>query len=298
MAQSAVRLALVASRIRSDEKLLLTAAEKQAVPVTVVDSRTLTCALDAVRPEWNLALNREIGYARALYAARGIEAAHGTVVNSARATELCGDKWQTSVALARSGVATPRTVLALTPEAALDALSEVGYPAVLKPLVGSWGRLVTPVADEATARLVLEYVSALPHPTSHIVYAQAMVDKRGRDLRVAVVGGRAIAAAHRSSPEWRTNVHLGATTQVCALTPELDRMAVDAAAAVGAEIAGVDIVEDTDGRPFVLEVNHGFEFTGLQQSLGRTLDVAGEIVAYLAGRPEMLMAVDARGAVA
>ncbi|MFF7770499.1 RimK family alpha-L-glutamate ligase [Streptomyces massasporeus] len=298
MPQSAVRLALVASRIRSDEKLLLAAAERQAIPVTVLDSRTLICALDADRPEWDLALNREIGYTRALYAARGIEAAHGTVVNSARATELCGDKWQTSVALAKAGVATPRTVLALTPEAALDALSEVGYPAVLKPLVGSWGRLVTPVADEATARLVLEYVSALPHPTSHIVYAQEMVDKRGRDLRVAVIGGRAVAAAHRSGPEWRTNVHLGATAQACALSPELDRLAVDAAAAVGAEIAGVDVVEDADGRPFVLEVNHGFEFTGLQESLGRTLDVAGEIVAHLTERSEVPRALDARGAAA
>jgi [lysine-biosynthesis-protein LysW]--L-2-aminoadipate ligase len=195
-------------------------------------------------------------------------------------------------------VATPRTVLALTPAAALDALSQVGYPAVVKPLVGSWGRLVTPVADEATARLVLEYVAALPHPTSHIVYVQEMVEKQGRDLRIAVVGGRAVAAAHRSGPQWRTNVHLGATVRACALTEELSRLAVDAAAAVGAEIAGVDVVEDADGRPFVLEVNHGFEFTGLQGGLGRTVDVAGEIVAFLSGPAAAPRPLGARGAAA
>ncbi|GAB3887283.1 hypothetical protein GCM10029964_053010 [Kibdelosporangium lantanae] len=139
-----------------------------------------------------------------------------------------------------------------------------------------------PVADEATGRLFLEYVAALPHPTSHVVYVQEMVDKGARDIRVAVVGGRSIAGAYRYGPDWRTNVHLGASTRPCELTEDLAGLAARAADAVGAAIAGVDIIEDPDGRLTVLEVNHGFEFTGLQRCLGERGDVAAEVVGYLA----------------
>jgi [lysine-biosynthesis-protein LysW]--L-2-aminoadipate ligase len=284
MPPAPVKIALLASRIRNDEKLLIGAFERQAVSFTIVDSRTLWLELGGDRPEWTLAVNREIGFARALYAARALEMTGATVVNSARATEVCGDKWQTSVALTHAGITTPRTALALTPEAAVEALGTVGYPAVIKPLVGSWGRLVTPVADEATGRLFLEYVAALPHPASHIVYVQEMVDKGDRDIRVAVVGGRPLAAAYRSGPDWRTNVHRGASTQPCELTDDLAKLAARAADAVGADIAGVDIVEDADGQLTVLEVNHGFEFSGLQSCLGDRRDVAADVVSYLVDR--------------
>lgn len=284
MSPSTTHVALVASRIRNDEKLLIRALQRQNIEFTVVDSRAFTFRLGAEAPGWSLAVNREIGYARALYAARALEAAGITVVNTARATEVCGDKWQTSVALHRAGLPTPRTALALTPEAAVDALREIGYPAVVKPLVGSWGRLVTPIADESTAAIVLEYIAALPHPGSHVVYVQEMVDKGGRDIRVAVVGGRAVAAAYRSGPDWRTNVHRGAATEECPLTDELSVLATQAAAVTGADVAGVDLVADPDGRLMVLEVNHGLEFSGLQRCLGDRIDVAAEMVAWLTER--------------
>lgn len=285
MNSSTAQVALVASRIREDEKSLIRALRKQGIGFTVVDSRTMTVMLGAEPPDWRLAINREIGYARALYAARALESAGVTVFNSARATEVCGDKWQTSAVLHRAGIPTPRTALALTPDAAADALRQIGYPAVIKPLVGSWGRLVTPIADERTAAIVLEYIAALPHPGSHVVYVQEMVDKGGRDIRVAVVGGRAVAAAYRSGPDWRTNVHRGAMTEQCPLTDEIAELATQAAAVTGAALAGVDLVADADGRLMVLEVNHGLEFSGLQRCLGDRLDVADEIVTALVEQP-------------
>src|SRR5262249_12119982 len=146
---------------------------------------------------WDFALNREIGQVRAAYAARCLATAGVDVVNSADATELCGDKWHTTVALEAAGVPTPRTALGLTPEATLAALDSIGYPALIKPLVGSWGRLVARLSDRASAEAVLEYVAALPGPQSHLGYVQELIDKPDRDIRVIVVGGEVLGAVYR-----------------------------------------------------------------------------------------------------
>jgi [lysine-biosynthesis-protein LysW]---L-2-aminoadipate ligase len=205
-------------------------------------------------------------------------------VNTSAATRISGDKWLTSVALRRAGLPTPRTALAMTSEAALAALDEIGYPAVIKPLVGSWGRLVTAVADRAMAEAVLEHVAALPSPQSHVVYLQELVRKADRDLRVIVVGGEALGATYRRGAQWRTNVARGAHSERCTLGGDFDKLAVAAADAVGTDIAGVDLLEDRDGCVTVLEVNDRVEFRGFQQAHGSTVDVAGAIVDHLVAR--------------
>ncbi|MEK8143141.1 RimK family alpha-L-glutamate ligase [Streptomyces sp. M10(2022)] len=191
------------------------------------------------------------------------------------------DKWRTSAALVEAGLPTPRTALGLTPEAALTALESIGYPAVVKPLQGSWGRLVSALPDRQTAETVLEYVAALPSPQARIVYLQEWIAKPGRDIRVIVVGGEALAATYRRSEHWRTNVARGAVSELCPLTPNITKLAVMAAQAVEAEIAGVDLIEDETGEILVLEVNHGVEFSGLQQALGGAVSVADRIVDHL-----------------
>ncbi|MEU9107555.1 RimK family alpha-L-glutamate ligase [Streptomyces xanthophaeus] len=277
---------LLASRMRADEKRLLDAFERRGMECEYVDSRATWSLLHRDRPEQRLVLNREIGHARALYAARALEAAGATVVNTAAATDVCGDKWQTSVALRAHGIATPRTALGLTPEAALEALEAIGYPAVVKPLVGSWGRLVTLVPDRRTAETVMEYVAALPSPQSHIVYAQELVAHPGRDIRAVVVGGELLGTVYRRGDGWRTNVARGATTEAFEPSAEIEKLALAAAEAVGADIAGVDLIEDADGRPLVLEVNDGVEFSGFQRAVGERTDVAGRIAEFLMTRAQ------------
>jgi [lysine-biosynthesis-protein LysW]--L-2-aminoadipate ligase len=182
------------------------------------------------------------------------------------------------LALSAAGVPTPKAALALTPEAALAEITKMGYPVVLKPLSSSWGKRVSLIRDPDAAEAVLEHCAALPSPQAHLIYLQAYIEKPGRDIRVVVVGDRAVGAVYRNADTWRTNVARGATTTMCELHGELADVAIAAARAVDAEIAGVDVVEDVDGRLLVLEVNSGVEFSGLQRALGDGCDVPGTMV--------------------
>ncbi|MFI1382319.1 RimK family alpha-L-glutamate ligase [Embleya sp. NPDC020886] len=276
------RLAVLASRVRFEEKSIMTALDRRGIAFEHLDPRTLFVASGTSYTGPRLVLNREVGHFRALYAASALESVGVTVVNSAAATHLAGDKWYTSAALLRHGLPTPRTALAITPDAALAALEEIGYPAVLKPLVGSWGRLVTRVTDSTMAGAVLEHIAAMPSPQSHVVYVQEQVAKADRDIRILVVAGRALGGTYRRSTEWRTNVARGAVSEPLAPSAEHAELAVAAAAAVGTELAGVDLIEDLEGGLTVLEVNDRVEFTGLQGAHGRDLDVAGAIADLLA----------------
>lgn len=262
----------------------MAALDRRGVPCERVDSRALYVVDDAPWTGPRLVINREIGHFRALYAACALEAAGVTVVNRAEATRISGDKWFTSAALLDSGLPAPRTALAMTPEAALPAAAAIGYPTVIKPLVGSWGRLVSRLPDEAAATTVLEHVSALPSAQSHIVYLQEQIAKADRDIRVIVVGGEAIGATHRRGQEWRTNVARGAVSERCPLGADHAKLAVAAAAAVGADIAGVDLIEDADGGLSVLEVNDRVEFRGFQEAHGSRVDVAEAIVSLMLER--------------
>lgn len=275
---------VIASRVRFEEKSLMAALERRGAEVRHVDPRTLFIVDGTAWEGPGVVVNREVGHFRALYAAGALESAGVTVVNSAAATHLAGDKWHTSAALLSRGLPTPRTAIALQTEAALKALDEIGYPAVIKPLVGSWGRLVTKVPDPATAVAVLEHVAALPSPQSHVVYLQELVAKADRDIRVVVVGGQALGATYRRGADWRTNVARGAVSEPCPLSPDHVRLAVAAAEAVGADIAGVDLIEDADGKLTVLEVNDRVEFRGFQQAHGSAVDVAAAIADLLLER--------------
>lgn len=277
-------IAVLASRIGADEKRLFEALERRGVAFDQVDTRGHWFVAGQRDLPWRLVLNREIGQFRAAYAARCLASAGVDVINSADAIEVCGDKWRTTMALQAAGLPIPRTALGLTPEAALDALDAIGYPALVKPLVGSWGRLVVRLPDRAAAEGVFEYIAALPGPQSHIGYVQELVDKPGRDIRVITVGGELLGAVYRIGELWRTNVALGGQTRPCEPTPEITKLSIDAAAAVGADIAGVDLIEDRDGRLLVLEVNHRVEFTGFQSALGDRVDVADRIVEHLLER--------------
>jgi [lysine-biosynthesis-protein LysW]--L-2-aminoadipate ligase len=278
------RIAVLASRVGADEKRLFAALERRGVPYEHVDPRRQWFVAGQRDLPWSIALNREIGQVRAAYAARCLAAAGVDAVNNADAIDVCGDKWRTTLALQAAGLPMPRTALGLTPQAALAALDTIGYPALVKPLVGSWGRLVVRLPDRVAAEGVFEYIAALPGPQSHLGYVQELIDKPGRDIRAIMVAGELLGAVYRTGELWRTNVALGAQARPCEPTPEITKLSIDAAAAVGADIAGVDLVEDRDGRLLVLEVNHRVEFVGFQAAVGDRVDVADRIVEHLLER--------------
>jgi [lysine-biosynthesis-protein LysW]--L-2-aminoadipate ligase len=225
-------------------------------------------------------LCREISHTRARYACLLLEAAGATTVNRAEVIGACGDKAQTSLLLAAAGVPAPRTLLALTPQAALTAAAKLGFPVVVKPLTGSWGRLVTVLRDQQEAEAVMEHVAALPGPQQHVVYLQELIDKPGRDIRVLVAGDEVIGATYRYGAQWRTGVARGGRSRPCPLSDELTGLALAAARAVGGGFLGVDLVEGAGG-PQVIEVNHTPEFRGFSDAHGKAVDVAGAIVSCL-----------------
>jgi [lysine-biosynthesis-protein LysW]--L-2-aminoadipate ligase len=224
-------------------------------------------------------LNRIMSHTRSVYASRIFEATGHRVFNASGVVDVCGDKILTSLALVRAGLPHPETVLAVTPDAALEAIERIGYPAILKPAVGSWGRLLSKVNDRDAAETLIEHKQSLKSPVHNVYYVQEYVDKPDRDIRVIVLGDEVVAAVYRRSDHWITNTARGATTAVCTVTDELRTLALRSAAAVGGGILAVDLLERADGELLVTEVNHTMEFHGL--AAVAEVDVADLVVAYV-----------------
>lgn len=198
------------------------------------------------------------------------------VVNSPRAIERSVDKFYTTTLLHDAGVLVPETVVCERVEDAMPAVRAMG-DVVIKPIFGSLGHGMVRVSDPDTA---LRVVRALDQIRS-VFYLQRAIDHGGRDLRVFVVGGRVLGTIERRAPagEWRTNVAIGGSATAVDVSPEIEEVALRAAAAVGADYAGVDVLPARDGSLYVLEVNGIPGWQGLQQATG--LDVASAIVEHL-----------------
>ena len=275
----AFTLGLFHTIIRPEEKWILEAAANRGIPVERLPDDRVTFPLVRNGFKSDLVLNRSVSHTRSLYALRFFEHYGVPTVNPYEVVALCGDKVLTSLRLQEAGIPTPRTVVALTPEAALTALDEVGYPAVLKPPIGSWGRLMAKVDDREEAEQIIEHKTALASPMHSVFYVQEYVEKPDRDLRVFVVGDAVVAAMYRHSTDWRTNAHLGGTAEALAPDADLAELALRAAAAVGGGVLAVDLMESRDGL-VVHEVNHTPEFKALAGATG--VDIAAKIVDYVA----------------
>jgi [lysine-biosynthesis-protein LysW]--L-2-aminoadipate ligase len=191
----------------------------------------------------------------------------------------CGDKLLTNAVLQEAGVPIPRTLVAFAPQAALEAIEGMGYPVVLKPLLGSWGRLLAKVNDRDAAEAILEHKSTLGGYAHSVFYIQEYVDKPGRDIRTLVVGDELVYAVYRSSAHWITNTARGGESQLCPLTDEIVDLSLRAARAVGGGIVAVDLLESTNGQLLVNEVNHTPEFHGAMQATDA--NIAGKMVDHV-----------------
>jgi len=269
------------SRVRVEEKLLLEELERRRVATKVIDDRELVLSLER-KPELgvDVVLERCIQHSRALYALAVLETWGIPTVNTFEVADVCGNKLLTTMRLIRDGVPSPRTRLAFTPESALAAVEELGYPAVLKPLVGSWGRLISRVNDRDAAESILEHKDVLGTYIHSIYYIQEYVPKPGRDIRAFVVGDETIGAIYRYSEHWITNTARGGKATKCEVTPELNDLCVRAAKAVGGGVVAIDVLEAPEGL-LVNEVNYTMEFRNSIDATG--VNIPGRVVDYALG---------------
>jgi [lysine-biosynthesis-protein LysW]--L-2-aminoadipate ligase len=277
---AAIRLGVLVSHLRTEEKAILTAARQRGVAVTPLFDRELMLDLAASnaagsRLDYDVVLDRCVAHSRSGYTLRALQRWGIPTLNSAEAVRLCDDKAENSLVLEAAGIPTPRTLLAFDIESAIRACEAVGYPAVLKPVTGSWGRLLARVNGPEQARAILEQKRDLGSFHHAIFYVQEYIAKPDRDIRAYVVGDRVLAASYRTAKHWVTNAARGAESMPCPITPDIEELALRACRAVGARLAGVDLIEAEDGLE-VIEVNTGGEFKGLMSTTD--VDIAGAIV--------------------
>lgn len=273
-----MRVGVLCSRIRVEEKLIFEALRDRGVDSEKIDSNAITLGLSEGINGYDVVLVRCLSHSRALYASKLLGENGQRTVNTYEVIATSGDKLLTSLALAKHGVPTPRTRVAFTAQSALETIEQIGYPVVLKPLNGSWGRLLAKINDRDAAETILEHKHTLGGYPHSIFYIQEYIEKPGRDIRSFVVGGETIAAIYRHSPHWITNTARGAEASNCPITPEIDRLSRAAAEAVGGGVVAIDILETPDGRLLVSEVNHTAEFRNSVAPTG--VDIAGRIVDY------------------
>jgi len=275
-----VKVGVLLSRVRVEEKWLFEALDKRGVDYDRLDDREVEFNLadPGAWRKYDVVLERSLSFGRGLYALQVLNQWGIATVNRAAVAATCGDKLATSAALQAAGVPQPAVRVAFTPEAALAAIEAMGYPVVLKPVVGSWGRLVSKVNDRESAEALLEHREVLGNYQQQIYYIQEYITKPGRDIRVFVVGGEAIAAIYRSSPHWITNTARGGVGSNCPVTPELSALSLATAAAVGGGVLALDVLEDADRGFLINEVNHTMEFHSSVSATG--VDIPGKIIDY------------------
>lgn len=279
---------MLLSRVRVEEKLLLQAFEQRDLAVDIIDDRGII--FDLHHNNWNhydVMVERCVTQSRALYALRILNDWGVRTVNTHRVVQLCGDKLETSSVLVRAGLPSPRCKVAFTPEAALAAIEEMGYPVILKPTIGSWGRLLSKINDREAAEAILEHKDVLGSYQHSIFYIQEYIDKPARDIRSFVVGEENICAIYRYSEHWITNTARGGRAENCPITPEIAQLSLGAAKAVGGGVLAVDLLETQGGRLLVNEVNHTMEFRNSIDTTG--VNIPAVVVDYVVkvGRGEI-----------
>jgi [lysine-biosynthesis-protein LysW]--L-2-aminoadipate ligase len=260
-----MRFGILHSRVRVEEKLLFEEFERRGVEFDLLDDQKLIFDITGgprarQYTNYDCVVERCINHSRALYALRILNDLGVSTVNTAVVADVCGNKLQTTSALTMAGVPQPRTLVAFTPESALEAIEEMGYPVVLKPAVGSWGRLLSKINDRDAAEAILEHKDTLGSYHHSIFYIQEYVAKPGRDIRAFVIGDETICAIYRDSQHWITNTARGGKSSNCPVTPELNDICVRSGRAVGGGMVAIDVFEDPDRGLIVNEVNYTMEF--------------------------------------
>jgi [lysine-biosynthesis-protein LysW]---L-2-aminoadipate ligase len=274
------RLAVITSRVRVEEKWIFEALDRRGAVYDRIDDRHISFHLSDSQ-EWqrySAVLIRSLSYKSSFYITQVLNRWGIPTINSHQVVSICGDKLATSAALEQAGVPQPRVWAAFTPKAALDVIEQIGYPVVVKPVVGSWGRLLAKVNDRETAEALFAHKESLGSWQQSVYYIQEYVDKPGRDIRTFVIGDRVVAAIYRCSEAWITNTARGGKAEICPVTSELEALSLAAARAVGGGVVAIDLLEDPQRGLLVNEVNHTMEFHSTVPLTG--IDIPGMLIDY------------------
>jgi [lysine-biosynthesis-protein LysW]--L-2-aminoadipate ligase len=261
------KICIVFDRLRTEEKLLQKNAEELGYETSMIDAKITSFDTDS-KPEnfkfGDVVLERCVSYYRGLHFTACLEFMDIPVINKFDVANTCGNKMITSLLLKKNNIPTPKTYFSFSAEAALENFENVGYPLVIKPIIGSWGRSVMPVKDKDTAEAVIENRKVTDGPQDRIYYLQEMIDRPPRDIRVITIGDQAVSAMYRkSSGGFKTNIALGADPELCEITKEIEDLCEKTSKAVGGGILGIDLMEDKKRGLVVHEVNNTVEFKGL-----------------------------------
>lgn len=272
------RIGFLYTRLRAEEKYLLEELEKRpAVEVVRINDGEAYFDITQLAEQIDVLFERSISYSRGLYISRIFEAHGIPVVNPSMVAERCGDKYLTSQILVTNGIPTPRVLMAFDEESALRAIEAMGYPCVMKPVVGSWGRLLAKVENREMAEALIEHKATLG-VNHQVFYIQEYINKPGRDIRAFVVGDRTICAIYRSSENWITNTARGGVATNCPVTDEIAELCQRAARAVGGGLLALDLFE-TDNGLTINEINHTMEFRNSISTTG--INIPQRMIEYV-----------------
>jgi len=272
------RVGFLYTRLRVEEKYLLDEFEKHSdVEIVRINDGDTFFDIHQLPESVDVLFERSISYSRGLYISRIFEAHGIPVVNSSAVAERCGDKYITSQLLAKNGIPTPRVMMAFDEESALRAVEAMGYPCVLKPVVGSWGRLLAKVDNRHMAESLIEHKATLG-VNHQVFYIQEYINKPGRDIRAFVIGDELICAIYRSSENWITNTARGGVATNCPINSEMREICKRAAQSVGGGLLALDLFETENGYS-VNEINHTMEFRNSIVTTG--VNIPAKMIEYI-----------------
>ena len=271
--------------IRWEEKALYESARKKGIKVENLDCKNVAIDLNDRNSKYkgNVVLQRSVGYFKNVHSTAALEGIGAQVINPLHAAIMCGNKMYAHMELQKVGIRTPKAVAAFSEESAIEVLDKIGYPAVIKPTVGSWGRLIALLRDREAARAVIEDRQHM-FPLYQIYYFEEFVKRPPRDIRAIVVGDSVVAAIYRYSGEgeWKTNMALVGHAEVCPVTNELEDICLKASTAMQGQIVGVDLMESNSQGLLVHEVNNTTEFKNTVRVTG--IDIPELMIEYALSR--------------
>lgn len=254
-------LSILYDTIRWEEKALFDAAKEKNINVKMVDCKNLSVSLDKSKEDFGTVIQRCVSYYRSLHSTAALEGKGINVINSLNTSIYAGNKLFTHMLLLKQGIPTPYSAVAFSEEAALELLDKKGYPMVLKPTVGSWGRMIALLKDRDSAEGIIESRENM-YPIYQVYYLEEFVVRPPRDIRAIMVGDKVVAAIYRYSGDgqWKTNMALGGKAEVCKVTKELEDMCIKAKNAVQGQIVGIDLMESKENGLVIHEINNTTEY--------------------------------------
>jgi [lysine-biosynthesis-protein LysW]--L-2-aminoadipate ligase len=277
------KVCIVFDRLRAEEKMLQKEASDLGHDAVMLDAKITQINTDSKKEDYDLGdvvLERCVSYFRGLHFTASLEFMDIPVLNKFEVANICGNKMFMTLLLKKNNIPTPKTYFSFSSQSAAENLEKVGFPLVIKPVIGSWGRGVMPLKDKDTMEAVFEIRDITDSPHDRIYYLQELIKRPPRDIRVITVGDEPIAAMYRKPSDggFKTNIALGADPELCEITKEMEDMAVKASKAMGGGILGIDMMEDDEKGLVVHEVNNTVEFKGLARVAQR--NIPKEMVEY------------------